>query len=574
MFRKYKTRKLNIATKQMIFIGLTVWLTICMIVAIVTNNRRNDMVELAGEECIAISSLLGAYIDVDDLVQLKPGMEDSEIYKSIQNQLNHAMNKTNMEYVYTLWTDGSNIYYGVDGDLENTAEFGSVFEESYDYLDDGFKGEIICDKDLVKSNGHYYISAYVPLYDEDGSVVSLLSCDFNADEIYSRIRSAWNMLFLYATFGLVVSGFLLLFIVSLTVKRLMRLNSKIEELANSNGDLTKTIDINSGDEVEILANSVNNLLSYIRNIMVNIDRSAKDLNQMSIDLSNNVVVSKENAEDISALIEEMSASTEETAAAIEELVSSTNQISDVTSNFAVKSKEAKEYSNSLNEEANHTYNAALKEKDLAEEKAMILEASIQEKIKQSKAVEEIKLLISTILDITTQTNLLSLNASIEAARAGDAGRGFAVVATEIGKLAKDSANAAKKIQEVSQKVITAVDELALEANNMSDFIKTEALNGYNQLIDVSKKNQENMNEISNTLNYIEEETAHVNGTIADINSNLENINIAMDQNAEGISSSAMALSDLILVVDKVDVSAQDTLKFSNILNEEVNKFKI
>ena len=270
----------------------------------------------------------------------------------------------------------------------------------------------------------------------------------------------------------------------------------------------------------------------------------------------------------------MSASTEETAAAIDVLTASTNDISKAVSDFANKSSEAKNYSDKLKQEANKIYNESLDKQDQAKKTAQNLEAKMNQKIEQSKAVEEIKLLISTILDITTQTNLLSLNASIEAARAGDAGRGFAVVATEIGKLAKDSADAAKKIQEVSQKVIQAVDDLALEANNMSEFVKNEALKGYEGLLSVSQQNQTNMNEISNTLNDFEVNMKSVNETLSDINSNLENINVAINQNAEGISDAAASLSEMFSIVDGIEEKSAASLELSNVLEEEVHKFKI
>ena len=82
--------------------------------------------------------------------------------------------------------------------------------------------------------------------------------------------------------------------------------------------------------------------------------------------------------------------------------------------------------------------------------------------------------------------LLALNASIEAARAGEAGKGFAVVADEIGKLATNSAEAAEQIQKVSAAVVEAVNGLALEAENMVEFAGTTAVDGYQQLVEMSE----------------------------------------------------------------------------------------
>lgn len=112
--------------------------------------------------------------------------------------------------------------------------------------------------------------------------------------------------------------------------------------------------------------------------------------------------------------------------------------------------------------------------------------TLNEKIEQSKAVQEIAQLTANIIEITDQTNLLALNASIEAARAGEAGKGFAVVADEIGKLATNSAEAAEQIQKVSAAVVEAVNGLALEAENMVEFAGTTAVDGYQQLVEMSE----------------------------------------------------------------------------------------
>ena len=144
---------------------------------------------------------------------------------------------------------------------------------------------------------------------------------------------------------------------------------------------------------------------------------------------------------------------------------------------------------------------AIKEKTEANDKAFKIANSVQEQIEKSKAVKEIELLTSTILDITNQTKLLSLNASIEAARAGDAGRGFAVVAEEIGKLAKDSTEAANKIQNVSKTVISSVDSLTEETEKMEKFLTKEALKGYEKLIESSETYQKNMNDLYETMSY-------------------------------------------------------------------------
>ena len=141
------------------------------------------------------------------------------------------------------------------------------------------------------------------------------------------------------------------------------------------------------------------------------------------------------------------------------------------------------------------YEGAVAKRNNASEKAKQLKDAINEKVQESKAVNEINVLTDNIIGITSQTNLLALNASIEAARAGEAGKGFAVVATEIGKLATDSAMAANKIREVSATVIQVVNKLAEESENMISFMDEVALSGYEELQETSESYRNDVDNI-------------------------------------------------------------------------------
>lgn len=155
-------------------------------------------------------------------------------------------------------------------------------------------------------------------------------------------------------------------------------------------------------------------------------------------------------------------------------------------NMAARAEHGKESSGEMNGRADSVRTEALSRQQEAAAQAADMAQTLNEKIEQSKAVQEIAQLTANIIEITDQTNLLALNASIEAARAGEAGKGFAVVADEIGKLATNSAEAAEQIQKVSAAVVEAVNGLALEAENMVEFAGTTAVDGYQQLVEMSE----------------------------------------------------------------------------------------
>ena len=146
--------------------------------------------------------------------------------------------------------------------------------------------------------------------------------------------------------------------------------------------MTQKLKVRTGDEMELMADNLNELLRYIRSIMLNISSGSEELDQSASTVAVNITDAGENLLDISATMEEMNASAQR---------------------IAEKARDVHE-------------NADLEQKN-AWEKTQEMKATVNEKIEGAKSVNEINLLTENIIAITEQTNLLALNASIEAARA-------------------------------------------------------------------------------------------------------------------------------------------------------------
>lgn len=571
MDKKRKTRKLSLVTKLMLFIGVVVWLSVCLVVAIITTTRRNDMVEMAGEQSIAVSKLLSSYIDVTSVMEAQ---NNTETYDFVKEQLNKASKDANMEYVYTLWTDGNKVYYGVDGSMENSASYGDEFEESYTYLKDAFLGGAVVDTELVKSeDGNYYITAYVPLLSGDGEVVSVLACDFNANGVFEKILKAWRWLFVYATGGMLVAGISLFAVIRKTIKNVAILNDKVDELIYSNGDLTKQIDVKSGDEIENLANSINALMKYIRDVVVNISSGSKQVNSASVLMAKDLEQAQGAITDVSAIMEEMSAGMEETSASLLEITQNISSIYEKITSISNRASESARYCCEVMNKASEINSSCEVMQESALKETSRIAEEIGGKIENSKRVEEIHGLVDAILQISSQTNLLSLNASIESARAGESGKGFAVVAGEIGKLANECKESASRISEVSDYVIGAVNELAGESQRMVNFSSQEISQSCKALKEASESYKNDVNEIWLLMQEFESACEELKDVMDSIKESVNMTNIAVEESAKGVSTTAEAVVTLSSSTESIMQRANENTVVSSSLDSEVNKFK-
>ena len=224
-------------------------------------------------------------------------------------------------------------------------------------------------------------------------------------------------------------------------------------------------------------------------LMGEVVRNANALAESVDQINQKIHLVSDDANSISSGMEEFSASLQEMSANIFQITEFMDNLKDSFSAMNEEAQDGASYAQNSNNEAYAIMTRSEEEKKEIEDRANKVEIALKEKIEQSKEAEKIMDLTADIMEIADQTNLLALNASIEAARAGEAGRGFAVVADEITKLAAGSSATASQIKEISNTVITAVTQLADEANNVVDFMKEKTIGSYEQLVEVGRKYQ-------------------------------------------------------------------------------------
>ena len=476
-------------------------------------------------------------------------------------------------FLYTLYTDGKKVYYGVDSD-EDAAKVGDEFADSYAELESVFGGKEYIQDYIDHTEDGDLITVYKPIEDNAGKVVAILGCDYDASSIAAELQKAVVQTLQIGGICLILAILILTIIVSRITKGLMQVNAKIYDLVHNEGDLTQKLDVRSGDELELIAGNVNELLAYIRKIMIGISSGSMRLMSSSRKMVDHLSSADESITDVSATMQEMSAAMEETTSSLNQITEAIDEIYSSVERIAGNADAGKVSSQEMESRASGANDAAAEGEKKANIETEKMADSLNEKIAKSKSVEQIEILTSNIIEITEQTNLLALNASIEAARAGEAGRGFAVVADEIGKLAGNSADAAAKIRQVSAEVIQAVDELAEGSQQMIEFVRNSTEEGFGGLVATSENYATDANAMRAMMEQFAQTAEELRSTMDGIRESISAVNIAVEESAKGIAGVSESSVQLTGNVNDIQSEASDNNGIAEDLAKEVGKFKL
>lgn len=244
--------------------------------------------------------------------------------------------------------------------------------------------------------------------------------------------------------------------------------------------------------------------SNVKELLTLTAESIKDLSTSSNALVNHADKIRSDMEIVSATTEELSAGIQETAAASEEIAASVTEMENMMSVISTETSVAGATADEIRERANELRESSITSKSETEKMYSDVKDALVTALERSKAVAEIYIFAEKIMEIASQTKLLSLNANIEAARSGEHGRGFAVVATEINKLAALSSDTASSIKQYIDEVRQSVQDLSSSSKTMVDFIDSNILHDYDNLIEQSQQYYEDSDKFNNSIGKINE----------------------------------------------------------------------
>lgn len=378
---------------------------------------------------------------------------------------------------------------------------------------------------------------------------------------------------IFIAFLLVIIGYLF----SLTLTR--PINS-ITKVVKRTASLDLTADksyhkyMKKSDEIGQMSNAIHEMRKTIRQMINNIDEASKNISDNALGLNKIANDVNESTNDNSATAQQLSAGMEQTAAATEQINDEVTNIQDGTKEISDKTSVGNNLSSELTQRAVKLKKDTLISSDASKKIYEVVKNNTEEAIEQSKEVENIGILAKSIMEIADETSLLSLNASIEAAKAGEMGKGFAVVASEIRKLADESTQIVNNITDVVQKVVNAVENITENSKQTLEFLDKKVLKDYDNFVKISTQYSDDAILLNETMDTIYESTNKLEENIQVISDSIAMVNATITEAAIGSSDVAEKNTKIVSATSQVYNMAQQSLKYSEILNDIVNKFKL
>ncbi|WP_346887460.1 methyl-accepting chemotaxis protein [Clostridium sp. UBA1056] len=401
-----------------------------------------------------------------------------------------------------------------------------------------------------------------------------LADDLNTknDNDFSFSRKLFGTIFLIA----LVIGYFFARIISKSISRPLVLIANNLKLM-STGDFTinnSIVFIKRKDEIGDIANAMEVMQNSLKHLIGNVTKESSGIKTVVSTISENMNNLNANIEEVNATTEELSAGMEETAASAQEMNATADEIERAVNSIATKAQEGAIEAQVINKRAMDTKDNVIKSQEKSMEILSKTKGKLQIAMENSKVVEQISILSESIMQISSQTNLLSLNAAIEAARAGEVGKGFAVVADEIRKLAEESKNIVIEIQSMTEKVTGSVNDLSASSKELLSFVSEEVQSDYNTMLDVAGEYSKDAEFVSNLVLEFSSTSEELLASLQDVVKTIEQVSMASNEGAEGTTNIAQKASDITEKSNKIVEEAEKSKESAEQLNEEVSKFKI
>lgn len=380
-------------------------------------------------------------------------------------------------------------------------------------------------------------------------------------------------LYVSSVFSILISVLIVVFMYDRLVLRRLQLVVRFTDKLGA-GDLSSELCFKGNDDISKLCKSLNTGSTSIKRLVVEIDNASNNIQQSSsamLDATRNSTASIARIQSKSHILAQDATNllndTQRAKLSLLKITRSNDELSHKVKASLETSSAIKTRATQMEVEAVHSLEKAIR---TYEEK----QQNLRKAIEAGRIVDEIHVISASIKEISSQTNILALNASIEAARAGQQGKGFQVVAERVKKLAGESTEAISHIDEMVVQVKNAFLKLGKSSQDILDYMNNEAKADYELLIKTGQQYQRDAQAILSLSEEVHTSTELMGSAVADIEEVIEGVSESSSRAAGYTSEMKESLGEMNVAMSKVTDSMEGQAEMSVQLRESIKRFII
>jgi methyl-accepting chemotaxis protein len=452
----------------------------------------------------------------------------------------------------------------------------------------------------IGQNAGRFFASYPFYVGASKEALTVLSSVPSAD-VFAAITDMTRFTIIIAAVMIVVSAIIIWFVSGNIAHRIVAVGLRMKDIAQGEGDLTSRITIHANDEIGEMGTYFNQTMEKIQNLVKAIKNQTVTLSDIGTELASNMTETAaaineitSNIQSIKGQVVNQSASVTETSSTMEQITLNLGKLNGLvekqTANVSQSSSAVEEMLANIQSVTQTLVKNGANVKELADASEVgrnglqDVAADIQQIARESEGLLEINAVME---NIASQTNLLSMNAAIEAAHAGEAGKGFAVVADEIRKLAESSGEQSKTISTVLKKIKDSIDKITRSTDAVLN--KFEAIDSGVKTVSDQEENIRNameeqsagsqqileaisqLNEVTQLVKASSKEMLEGSREVINESKNLSNVTQELENGMNEMATGAEQINTAVNRVNEISVENKSNI---DVLVSEVGKFKV